>query len=85
METIAQIRAALGPAGPRFTAALDAAPLADVPAVVERWRRIATDTEAAVARGREMAQYDARGAEPPGTWTDRTDRVRAVAAQARTS
>ncbi|MFI9463744.1 hypothetical protein [Streptomyces xiamenensis] len=84
METIAQIRAALGPAAPRFAAALDGAPLAEVPAVVERWRRIATDTVAAVERGRAMAEYDARGKVPPGEWVDRTERVRADAERLRT-
>jgi hypothetical protein len=83
--TIESIRDALGnPAlAQRFLGEINRAPAHQLLAVFARWERIAKDTLAAVERGRELAAYDARGEEPPGEWTDVTDRVLAEAERIR--
>lgn len=83
--TIESIRDALGnPAlAQRFLGEINRAPAYELLHVFAKWERIAKDTLAAVQRGRELAEYDARGEEPPGEWIDVTDRVLAEAARIR--
>lgn len=83
--TIESIRDALGnPAlAQRFLSEINRAPAHELLHVFAKWERIAKDTLAAVQRGRELAEYDARGEEPPGEWIDVTDRVLAEAARIR--
>lgn len=63
----------------RFLGEINRAPAHQLLAVFARWERIAKDTLAAVERGRELAAAEARGEEPPGEWSDVTDRVLAEA------
>jgi hypothetical protein len=79
--TIERISEALGnpTLSQRFISEINRAPAHQLLAVFARWERIAKDTLAAVERGRELAAYDARGEEPPGEWTDVTDKVLAEA------
>ncbi|MFB7244603.1 hypothetical protein ACFCYX_19345 [Streptomyces populi] len=83
--TIESIRDALGnPAlAQRFLGEINRAPAHELLHVFAKWERIAKDTLAAVERGREIAAAEARGEEPPGEWTDVTDRVLADAARIR--
>ncbi|MFI5660971.1 hypothetical protein [Streptomyces sp. NPDC051684] len=83
--TIESIRDALGnPAlAQRFLSEINKAPAHELLHVFAKWERIAKDTLAAVRRGRRLAEYEARGEEPPGEWTDGTDRVLAEAARIR--
>ena len=83
--TIERITEALGnPAlASRFLSEINRAPAYDLLAVFAKWQQIAKDTLAAVQRGREIAEYEARGEEPPGEWIDVTDRVLADAARIR--
>lgn len=83
--TIESIRDALGnPAlAQRFLAEINRAPAHELLHVFAKWERIAKDTLAAVQHGRQLAEYDARGEEPPGQWIDGTDRVLAEAARIR--
>ncbi|MGW2340470.1 hypothetical protein [Streptomyces sp. NPDC001661] len=83
--TIESIRDALGnPAlAQRFLGEINRAPAHELLHVFAKWERIAKDTLAAVQRGRELSEYDARGEEPPGEWIDVTDRVLAEAARIR--
>lgn len=76
--TIETIRDALGSPdlAQRFLSEINRAPAHQLLGVFAKWERIAKDTLAAVERGRKLAEYDARGEEPPGEWTDATDRVR---------
>ncbi|MDT0608824.1 hypothetical protein [Streptomyces lancefieldiae] len=75
--TIESIRDALGnPAlAQRFLGEINRAPAHELLAVFARWERIAKDTVAAVARGREITEAQARGEDPTAGWTDVTDRV----------
>lgn len=75
--TIESIRDALGnPAlAQRFLGEINRAPAHQLLAVFAKWERIAKDTLAAVARGRDLAAAEARGEEPAGHWVDGTDRV----------
>jgi hypothetical protein len=84
--TIESIRDALGnPAlAQRFLGEINRAPAHELLHVFARWERIAKDTLAAVERGREIAAAEARGEEPPGEWTDVTNRVLAEAERIRT-
>ncbi|MFJ2110580.1 hypothetical protein ACIOEX_01405 [Streptomyces sp. NPDC087850] len=79
--TIESIRDALAdPAlAQRFLSEINRAPAHELLPVFAKWESIAKDTLAAVERGRTLAVFDARGEEPPGDWTDRTDRVLADA------
>lgn len=78
--TIESIRDALGnPAlAQRFLGEINKAPAHELLGVFAKWERIAKDTLAAVQRGRQLAEYDARGAEPPGEWIDGTARLQAA-------
>jgi hypothetical protein len=84
--TIESIRDALGnPAlAQRFLGEINRAPAHELLHVFARWERIAKDTVAAVERGRAIAAAEARGEEPPGEWTDVTNRVLAEAERIRT-
>ncbi|TVL89790.1 hypothetical protein [Streptomyces sp. SAJ15] len=75
--TIERIRDALGnPAlAQRFLSEINKAPAHELLTVFAKWERIAKDTSAAVQRGRALAEYDARGEDPPGDWIDATERV----------
>ncbi|MGW9032995.1 hypothetical protein ACWGQ5_55650 [Streptomyces sp. NPDC055722] len=83
--TIESIRDALGnPAlAQRFLAEINRAPAHELLAVFARWERIAKDTVAAVERGWQLAETEARGEEPAGEWIDATERVLAEAARIR--
>ena len=59
----------------RFLGEINRVPAYELLSVFAKWEKIAADTVAAVARGRELAAYDQRGEELPGEWTDRTDQV----------
>lgn len=84
--TIESIRDALGnPAlAQRFLAEINRAPAHQLLAVFARWERIAKDTLAAVARGRDLAAAHARGEDPTADWPDATERVLADAEHIRT-
>lgn len=75
--TIERIRDALGnPAlAQRFLGEINRAPAHQLLTVFAKWQRIAEDTLASVERGRDLAEYDARGEEPPGDWVDATDQI----------
>ncbi|NUP47258.1 MAG: hypothetical protein HOW97_08080 [Catenulispora sp.] len=75
--TIESIRDALGnPAlAQRFLGEINRAPAHLLLQVFAKWERIAADTVAAVARGRELAASEQRGEQIPGEWVDRTDHV----------
>lgn len=79
--TIERITEALGnpTLASRFLSEINRTPAHQLLAVFAKWQGIAQRTLAAVERGRELAAYDARGEEPPGEWTDVTDRVLAEA------
>ncbi|MDG9701697.1 hypothetical protein [Streptomyces sp. DH37] len=83
--TIERIREALGSPdlAQRFLSEINRAPAHQLLGVFAKWERIAKDTLAAVERGRRLAEYDARGEEPPGEWIDATDRVRQEAERIR--
>lgn len=83
--TIESIRDALGSPvlAQRFLGEINRAPAHQLLAVFAKWERIAKDTSAAAARGRDLIAYDQRGEQPPGEWTDRTDRVFADAERIR--
>jgi hypothetical protein len=83
--TIESIRDALGnPAlAQRFLGEINRAPAHLLLSVFAKWERIAKDTLAAVERGRELAEYDARGEQPPGEWIDATDRILTTAERIR--
>lgn len=83
--TIERIRDALGSPvlAQRFLSEINRAPAHQLLQVFAKWERIAKDTLAAVERGRELVDYDARGEEPPGEWIDATDRIQREAAAAR--
>jgi hypothetical protein len=84
--TIESIRDALGnPAlAQRFLGEINRAPAHQLLAVFAKWERIAKDTVAAVERGQEIAEAEARGEEPTAEWTDATDRVLGEAERIRT-
>lgn len=84
--TIESIRDALGnPAlAQRFLSEINRAPAHELLAVFARWERIAKDTVAAVARGREIAEAQARGEDPTADCSDATDRLLADADRIRT-
>jgi hypothetical protein len=84
--TIESIRDALGnpTLAQRFLGEINRAPAHQLLGVFAKWERIAKDTLAAVERGRELAEYDARGEELPGEWIDVTDRLLADAERIRT-
>jgi len=63
----------------RFLGEINRAPAKALLDVFHKWERIAKDTRAAVARGRDLAGYDERGESPPGEWVDATDRVQSEA------
>jgi hypothetical protein len=63
----------------RFLGQINRAPAHELLTVFAKWERIAKDTVAAVERGRDLASYDARGAELPGEWSDATDSIQATA------
>lgn len=79
--TIESIRDALGDPdlAQRFLGEINRAPAHQLLPVFAKWERIAKDSIAAVARGRQLAVYDERGETPPGEWVDRTERVLADA------
>lgn len=83
--TIGSICEALGnPAlSQRFVSEINRAPAHELLPVFAKWERIAKDVTGAVERGRVLADYDARGEQPPGEWIDVTDRIQAEAAAAR--
>ncbi|MEU1778145.1 MULTISPECIES: hypothetical protein [Streptomyces] len=83
--TIERIRDAIGSPvlAQRFIGEINRTPAHELLGVFARWERIAKDTLVAVERGRQLAEYDARGEEPPGQWIDVTDRIQAEAAAAR--
>ena len=83
--TIESIRDALGnPAlAQRFLAEINRAPAHQLLAVFAKWERIAKDTVAAIERGRQLAEAEARGDGPAGEWIDATDRVLAKAERIR--
>ncbi|MFD7682887.1 hypothetical protein [Streptomyces sp. NPDC059271] len=83
--TIESIRDALGnpTLAQRFLGEINRAPAHQLLAVFAKWERIAKDTLAAVARGRDLADAEARGEEPAGHWVDGTDRVLADAERIR--
>ena len=85
--TIERIRDALGSPAltQRFLGEINRAPAHQLLTVFAKWERIAKDITAAVARGHELAPYDARGQELPGEWIDVTDEIEAAAGQARNS
>lgn len=80
--TIERIHSALGnpELGQRFLGEINRVPAADLLAVFARWERIAKDTTAAVARGRDLAGHDECGEQAPGEWIDATQRVADAAA-----
>jgi hypothetical protein len=84
--TIESIRDALGnpTLAQRFLGEINRAPAHELLHVFAKWERIAKDTLAAVERGRQLAEHDARGEQPPGEWIDGTDRVLAEAERIRT-
>jgi hypothetical protein len=67
----------------RFLAQINRAPADKLLAVFAEWQQIAEETVAAVERGRQLAEHEARGEEPPGRWIDRTDEILAEAAKIR--
>lgn len=83
--TIQSISDALGnpTLAQRFLSEINRAPAHQLLAVFTKWQGIAQRTLDAVQRGREIAEYEARGEEPPGTWIDVTDRVLRDAARNR--
>lgn len=83
--TIESIRDALGnpTLAQRFIGEINRAPAHELLHVFAKWERIAKDTLAAVQRGRELAEYDTRGEEPPGQWIDGTERLHAAAERIR--
>ena len=83
--TIERISAALGnPAlASRFLSEINRAPAHQLLHVFAKWQGIAERSIEAGRRGREIAEAEARGEEPPGQWTDITDRVLAEAARNR--
>lgn len=83
--TIERIRDALGnPAlAQRFLGEINRAPAHQLLTVFAKWRGIAEDTLVSVERGRDLAEHDARGEEPPGEWVDATDRVQGEAERIR--
>jgi len=83
--TIETIREALGSPdlAQRFLSEINRAPAHELLTVFAKWERIAKNTLAAVERGRELAEYEARGEEPPGEWIDATDRVQREAVSIR--
>ncbi|MFJ5785368.1 hypothetical protein [Streptomyces hydrogenans] len=85
--TIERISRALGnpTLTKRFLAEINRAPAHELLTVFAKWERIAKDTTAAVTRGQALADYDARGEEPPGPWVDATDKTQAAADRARSS
>ncbi|KAB1979242.1 hypothetical protein [Streptomyces triticiradicis] len=84
--TIESIRDALGSPtlAQRFLSEINRAPAHELLDVFAKWQGVAQRTLDAVGRGREIAAAEARGEEPPGEWTDVTDRVLADAARIRT-
>jgi len=68
----------------RFLGEINRAPAHELLNVFAKWQGIAARTLEAVARGRELAEYDARGEQPPGEWIDATDRIHAEAERIRT-
>lgn len=67
----------------RFLGEINRAPAHQLLHVFARWQGIAERTLEAVARGKEIAEFESRGEEPPGEWIDVTDRVLADAARNR--
>lgn len=67
----------------RCLSEINRAPAYDLLARFTKWQGIAERTLDAVARGKEIAEYEARGEEPPGEWIDVTERVLADAARNR--
>ncbi|MFG3046282.1 hypothetical protein ACGFZR_15300 [Streptomyces sp. NPDC048241] len=84
--TIESIRDALGnpTLAQRFLREINQAPAHELLNVFARWERIAKDTLAAVARGREVSAAEARGEDPTHGWHDATDRVAVEADRIRT-
>lgn len=68
----------------RFLGEINRAPAHQLLHVFARWQGIAQRAVEAAERGREIAAAEQRGEEPPGQWTDVTDRVLAEAARNRT-
>ncbi|MFD5734376.1 hypothetical protein ACFWIY_16270 [Streptomyces sioyaensis] len=60
----------------RFISEINKAPAHELLGVFAKWERIAKDITAAVERGREIAEAEARGEDPTADWLDITDRVR---------
>ncbi|MFF5703437.1 hypothetical protein ACFY7H_13150 [Streptomyces sp. NPDC012794] len=75
--TIERICEALGSPdlAQRFLAEINRAPAHELLGVFAKWERIAKNTLLAVERARELAQYDERGEQLPGEWTDATHRI----------
>lgn len=84
--TIERISDALGnpTLAQRFLSEINRAPAHQLLHVFAKWQGIAERSIEAARRGREIAAAEARGEEPPGQWTDVTDRVLAEAARNRT-
>ncbi|MZE76814.1 hypothetical protein [Streptomyces xinghaiensis] len=83
--TIERIRDALDDPelAKRFLTEINRAPAHELLQTFARWERTAKDITAAIERGRELAAFDERGEEPPGEWSDATDRVLAEAGRIR--
>lgn len=83
--TIERIRDALGSPtlAQRFISEINRTPAHELLGVFAKWERTAKNFTAAAERGRQLAQYDARGEDLPGEWTDMTERVQAEATRAR--
>lgn len=75
--TIQRIHDALGnpQLASRFLGEINRAPAHELLSVFAKWQQIAKSAVAAARRGRDLAQYDLRGEQPPGQWIDGTDRV----------
>ncbi|MFD4596771.1 hypothetical protein ACFWPQ_01935 [Streptomyces sp. NPDC058464] len=84
--TIESIRDALGnpTLAQRFLGEINRAPAHQLLHVFAKWQGIAQRSIEAANRGREIAAAEQRGEEPPGQWTDVTERVLAEAARNRT-
>jgi hypothetical protein len=59
----------------RFLSEINRAPGPTFLTVFAKWQKIAETTLNAASQARELAPYDERGEQLPGTWIDATDRV----------
>lgn len=68
----------------RFLSEINRAPAHELLSTFAKWERIAKDIVAAIQRGHEITEAEARGEEPAAGWSDATDRVLAEADRIRT-